>query len=120
MRRTLATPYLATSASRPPTIFGEALSPSIRSASVEPLSAMGSAGQCRMGRAQRNPSPPRKLAPSAMGLAALDPSCEGVPPQFLWPLPSRASSQSDKLPLAAFVPFVPLAPLAPLAPFAPF
>src|ERR1700751_2332394 len=42
MRRTLATPYLATSASRPATIFGDALSPSIRSASVEPLPGMGS------------------------------------------------------------------------------
>jgi hypothetical protein len=43
MRRTLATPYLATSASRPATIFGEALSPSIRSASVELSSAIGPA-----------------------------------------------------------------------------
>jgi len=40
MRRTLATPYLATSASRPLTILGEALSPSISSARVEPLDGM--------------------------------------------------------------------------------
>src|SRR5580658_8896102 len=38
MRRTPATPYLATSARRPPMIFGEALSPSIRMASVALLS----------------------------------------------------------------------------------
>src|SRR6266850_6215290 len=52
MRRTLATPYLATSASRPATILGDALSPSIRSASVEPLSCIALA-RVNVGERQR-------------------------------------------------------------------
>src|SRR5258707_8244083 len=40
MRRTLGTPFLAPSANRPATILGDALSPSIRSASVAPVSIM--------------------------------------------------------------------------------
>src|SRR5437762_3503217 len=44
MRRTPATPNLATSASKPTTILGDALSPSIRSASVEPFSCISVSG----------------------------------------------------------------------------
>src|SRR5262249_6232477 len=54
MRRTLATPYLATSASRPAMILGDALSPSIRSASVDAVSGIGRAYAIRA--RQRNPS----------------------------------------------------------------
>src|ERR1700674_3358278 len=42
MRRTPANPYLATSANRPETILGDALSPSIRIASAELLSGISS------------------------------------------------------------------------------